>query len=236
MRLSDQLVELRQHLRAHAQILQVEPAGFLVEQAQHRAFAVAGGQGGDPHIDGLAADAQRDAAVLRQAFLGDVELCHDLDARDQRGMDRLLRLHHVAQTAVDAKAHHRVLFERFDMDIRCSFAQCLGQQRIDHADHRRIIGRFEQVFDRRHVQHQLVQVEIGFVFIDHLRRVAAGSGIGFCDRRFEFGSRHSFQPDPSETAADFGDCAGCRRIRYPDLDRIIGGAVALRQQRVVAGV
>ena len=190
VRLRDQLVELRQHFRAHAQILQVEPAGFLVEQAQHRAFAVPGGQRGDPHIDRLAADAQRDAAILRQAFLGDVELRHDLDARDQRGMDRLLRPHHVAQAAVDAEAHHRDLLERFDMDIRCAFAQCLRQQRIDHADHRRVIGGFQQVFDRRHVQHQLVQVEIGFVFIDDLCRIAAGTGIGFRDRCFELGARH----------------------------------------------
>ena len=118
-----------QRVRAHAEPLQLQPPGLLVEQAQHHALAVAGGQGGDAHVHRPAAEAQRDAAVLRQAFFGDVELRHDLDARHHRGVQRALRLDHVAQHAVDAEAHHRARFEGFDVDVRGAVAQRLGEQR-----------------------------------------------------------------------------------------------------------
>ena len=97
--------KLRQHVAAHAQAFERELRLGLVEQAQHRALAVRRRQRRDAHVDRAAADAQRDAAVLRQALLGDVELGHDLQARDQRRVQRAVRLHHLAQRAVDAKAH-----------------------------------------------------------------------------------------------------------------------------------
>jgi hypothetical protein len=115
-------------------------------------------------------------------FLGDVELRHDLDTRNQRCVDAFFRSHDIAQHAIDAKAHHRYLFERFDVDIGCAFAQRLCQQRVDHADHRRVVGRFQQVFDRRHIEHQLGKVEIRFVLVDHLRGAVAGAGIGSDNR------------------------------------------------------
>jgi hypothetical protein len=46
---------------------------------------VRGRHGGNAQVELLALHAQHDAAVLRQAALGDVELGHDLDARDHRG-------------------------------------------------------------------------------------------------------------------------------------------------------
>ena len=81
----------------------------------------------------------------------------------------------------------------------------LGQQRVDHADDRRVVGGFQQVLDRRHFLHQFCQVEIGFVLVDDLGRIAARSSIGFGDRSFKLNSGHRFQPDASETAAHFGD-------------------------------
>ena len=235
VRLQDQLVKLLQHVCVHAQMLHVELIDILVEQAQYRAFAMSGGQRGNPHIDSLAAHPQRDAAILRQAFFGNVQLRHNLDARNQRGMNCLLRTHYIAQTTVNAKAHHRNLLERFDMNIRCAFAQCLGQQRIDRAYHRRVIRRFQQVFYRRHIQHQLGQIEIGLIFINHLGRIAAGAGIGFGDGRFERRVRHGFQPDAPETTAHFRDRTGGGRIRDQNFDRIICTTGALRQQREVTG-
>ena len=53
---------------------EIELAGLFVEQAQHDALAVAGRNRRHAHVDRTAGDAQADAAVLRQAFLGDVEL------------------------------------------------------------------------------------------------------------------------------------------------------------------
>ena len=60
--------------RVHAERVEVEPPGLLVEQTQHHALAVPGRNGRDAHVDRAAGDAQADAPVLRQALLGDVEL------------------------------------------------------------------------------------------------------------------------------------------------------------------
>ncbi|MNU57728.1 hypothetical protein D3C71_468530 [compost metagenome] len=162
MRLPDQAVELPEHARAHAQPLQLQAAGFLVQQAQHRALAMAGRQGGHPHVDRPPAHAQRDAAVLRQALFGDVQVRHDLDARDQRGMQGLARRHHIAQGAVHAVAHHGVGFERFDVDIAGAVARGLREQRIDHADDGRVVLRLQQVRHLGHVLQQAVQVDLVF--------------------------------------------------------------------------
>jgi hypothetical protein len=58
-----------------------------------------------------------DAAVLRQALLGDVELGHDLQARDQRRVQRAVGLHHLAQRAVDAEAHRAAALVGLDVDV-----------------------------------------------------------------------------------------------------------------------
>ncbi len=54
------------------------------------------GNRGHAHIDRAAGDLQADAAVLRQALLGDVEFRHDLDARDDQWRDGSPRLEHFA--------------------------------------------------------------------------------------------------------------------------------------------
>ncbi len=71
--------------------------GLFVEQTQHHSFAIAGGQGGDAHVHRTVADLEGDAAILRHALLGDIELCHDLDAGDQIGGDIARRMQHFAQ-------------------------------------------------------------------------------------------------------------------------------------------
>jgi hypothetical protein len=63
-----------------AEGVEVEADALLVEQAHDHALAEHGRHGGDAQIQLLALDAQRDAPVLRQPALGDVELGHDLDA------------------------------------------------------------------------------------------------------------------------------------------------------------
>ena len=56
------------------QALKLQPSGLLVQDTQHHALAVPGGDRGDAHVDRAAGDAQADATVLRQALLGDVQL------------------------------------------------------------------------------------------------------------------------------------------------------------------
>ena len=133
---------------------------------------------------------------------------------------RLARTHDVAQRAVDAEAHHRGLLERLDVDVGGAFAQRLRQQRVDHADHRRVVGRLEQVFDGRHVLQQLGQVEVGVEFVGHLRGVAAGAGVGAGDRRLQFGALHRAQRDAAEAARHFGDRGRRGGARDPHFDRL----------------
>ena len=132
---------LVQHVAAHAEAFERELRFGLVEQTQHRALAVRRGQRRDAHVDGAAADAQRDAAVLRQPALGDVELGHDLQARDQRRVQRAVRLHHLAQRAVDAKAHRARALVGLDVDVAGAVLRRLGQQGVEHADDRRVVAR-----------------------------------------------------------------------------------------------
>ena len=84
MRLLDQLIQLRECARCHAEAVQRQTPRLLVEQSKHHALAVAGRQSRDAHIDRMPGNAQHDATVLRQSLLGDIELRHHFDARHHR--------------------------------------------------------------------------------------------------------------------------------------------------------
>src|SRR5690606_13918389 len=73
--------EIAQALFAEAHFGHVQVQVALVQYAHHHLFAVDGGKHAHAQIDFLEAEVQLDAAVLRQAALGDVQVRHDLDAR-----------------------------------------------------------------------------------------------------------------------------------------------------------
>ena len=148
VRLVDQLIDELLGLRIHAERGQVEPAGLLVQDTQHHALAVAGRDGRDAHVHRAAGDPQADAAVLRQALLGDVELRHDLDARDHQRRHGALGLQHFAQHAIDAEAHDQAVLERLDVDVRGVFLDRLREHGVDQADDRRVVVAVEQVAAR----------------------------------------------------------------------------------------
>jgi hypothetical protein len=66
----------------HAERSRFEVHHGAVEDAEHDAFAELGGKRRDAEIDLASGDDLLDAAILREAALGDVEIGHDLDARD----------------------------------------------------------------------------------------------------------------------------------------------------------
>ena len=81
VRQAGEVLHARQHVVVEAEAAQVvEIAGGAIEQAHDDAFAVERGQRGDAEIDFAAEDLDLDAAVLRQAALGDVQLGHQLQA------------------------------------------------------------------------------------------------------------------------------------------------------------
>ncbi len=86
-------------------------------------------------------DLELDAPVLRHAALGDVELRHDLEARDERRLELHRRLHHFLQRAVDAVAHADLVLEALEVDVRCALLHGVGQDGVDQLHDRRIVDR-----------------------------------------------------------------------------------------------
>ena len=91
---------------------------LLVEHAEHGVFAVDGGHDGDAEVDEAALVAHAEAAVLRDAALGDVELAHDLDARND-GLVVLARdgRHGLLEHAVDAVLDEQRVVVGLDVDV-----------------------------------------------------------------------------------------------------------------------
>ena len=125
----------------------VEIAGGAVEQAHDDAFAVERRERGDAEVDFAADGLDFDAAVLRQAAFGDVELRHQLDAGDDGGLHFARRRFLRVQDAVDAVADAELLFERLDVDVAGALLDGLGDHGVDEPDDGRLAGHVAQVFE-----------------------------------------------------------------------------------------
>ena len=85
-------------------------------------------------------EADLDAAVLRQALLGDVELRHDLDARRDRVAELHRRAHDVVENAVDAVADAQLLLVRLDVDVARALLNRRHQHDVDQPHDRRLFA------------------------------------------------------------------------------------------------
>ncbi len=111
-----------------------------VENPQHDLFAIERGAGVDTKVDGASfGDLQLDAAILRNAALGDVHPRHDLDARDDSRREIARRLRHFVENAVHAEADAKHLFVDLEMDVRCAAADRVQQRAVDEAHDRRVV-------------------------------------------------------------------------------------------------
>ena len=176
MGLVDQVVDPRQRPIIHAKGRQLELAAFLVEQTQHGTLAETGGQSGDTHVDLAARQAQRNAPVLRQALLGNVEIRHDLDAREHRRMQPAMRFRHRLQGAIEAEPDRRARLVGLDVNVRCALPQRLREQHVDHADDRCVVLRIEQILDPGHFLHQPGKVHV----LLQIARDVGGGPVGLC--------------------------------------------------------
>ena len=232
MRLRDQLLEAAERLALHAHGLQTELAATLVKQAQHRTLAVRAGQCADPHVDRTGADAQADPSVLRQALLRNIELGHYLQPRYQRRVQRTVGLHHFAQRPVDPEAHAAVAFVGFDVDIAGTVPRGLGQQRVEQANDRRIIGGLQQVLDRRQLLHHAPEVGVGFNLTGYPRGARLPLRVGGADALHQLFGGHRLHGMHRVLAQHLAHRAarggGVQHQRLP-------GAVVLQQQLVLPG-
>ena len=135
----------------HPELVEVDVGAVLVEHAQDGRLAADEGQRGDADVDPAAVDVQGDASVLGHAALGDVQVGHDLDARDHAGHEAPRDARVLAQDAVDAVAHGEVAGDGLEVDVGGALLDALADQRVHELDDRRVGGRLAQVDDLRPV-------------------------------------------------------------------------------------
>ncbi len=115
---------------------------FLVEDSDDRVLAMHARHDRDAEVDRLARHPELEAAVLRHPLLGDVELRHDLDARDDRAVKALVdRPHRRLQDAVNPVFHVDGIFLRLDMDVARASLDRAVEGRVDEPDDRARVGR-----------------------------------------------------------------------------------------------
>ena len=133
----DDLEDVIVDVIGHAERFEVEIHGRAIEHAQHDAFAKLRRQRRDAQVDRAAGDVLLDAAVLRQAALGDVHVRHHFHARNDRQREMARRRRHFVKRAVDAITNFEFVFERLEMDVARAVLDRLEQDQIDEANDRR---------------------------------------------------------------------------------------------------
>src|SRR5215475_1441982 len=163
VRLPNEAAELGQQIRIESDDLQFQVFErfvdlLLVEDADHRVFAVDRGHDRDAEVDAAALDTHAETPVLRDAALGDVKFRHDLDARDDRLM--IANVYWVARLvkrAVYAVAHDHVGVARLEVNVGGAFFERRENDGVDQFD------------DRRHlVAREPVQIEDLFTLLGFL--------------------------------------------------------------------
>ena len=99
------------------------------------------GNHGNADVHFRLVDADLDAAVLRQALFGDVQVAQNLDAREDGRLELLqLRRHgDVLQNAVNAVTNLEFLLERFQVNVRRAQFNGIAQDLIDEPDDRGVL-------------------------------------------------------------------------------------------------
>ena len=85
--------------------------------------------------------------------------------------------HDVAQHAVDAKAHDRARLVGLDVDVGRALAQRLRQQRVDHADDRRVVAASSRSSTARQVLHQPREIDLAREIVRRAARRSAAAAL-----------------------------------------------------------
>jgi hypothetical protein len=141
-------LEVVEGLRVEAELRHVELEVRLVEEAHDDLLAPERGQHGDAEVHLLAlAHLELDAAVLRQAALGDVERAHDLERARDRVLQLERRAHLLDEHAVDAVADAELLLVGLDVDVARALLDGVEQDRVAEADDGRVLRGLLEVAD-----------------------------------------------------------------------------------------
>jgi hypothetical protein len=190
---------------------------------------VHGGNGRHAQVDLLALDAQLDPAVLREPPLGDVEVRHDLHARDDGGRQAPRRGLDLVQDAVDAEAHDEAVLEGLDVDVGGPRLQRVRDEQVHQPHHGRLGGEVLQVLD---VAQVLLLVPRGDVVDDLAHRGLAGA-VEALEPRFQLrGHGEARQHAVAARHLDRADGERVRRVGHRHHEALVG--LAQRQRLRVA--
>src|SRR5215469_77194 len=123
---------------------------LLVEHAEHRVLAVNGWHDRNAEVDGASVVLDAEAAVLRHAALGNVELAHDLDTGNHRRMVLFPDgRHSLCEHAVNTELDHDGVVAGLNVNVGSAPLQGGENRRIDEADDRAGVARRRQFVDRQ---------------------------------------------------------------------------------------
>ena len=172
----------------------------------------------------MLSDADLDAAVLRHALLGDVELGHDLETRGDGALHLERRRHHLVEHAVDAVAHAELLLERLDVDIARPLVHRVRDERVDELDDRRVLAHAPR--RARIVVHLLDDLEVLLhVLHDFGERVGGfvEAVDGALDRRLGRDDGTHLEPRDELDVVDREDVVGIRHRHGEDAPLALDG-------------
>src|SRR4051812_27929244 len=137
-RAADHRLHLRAHVVREAELRQRRRLLRLVEQTHHDLFALDRRQRRHADVEHPAGGGgvERDAAVLRLAALGDVELREHLQARRDAGRHPPRDALHLVQHAVDAQPHGQRILLGLEVDVAGPVLGGLEDDRVDQPDER----------------------------------------------------------------------------------------------------
>src|SRR5690606_35532331 len=121
------------------QVLEIQGCGGVVEHAHHNLFAPHRGQRRHAQVNLAALMRDRETAVLRLAALGDVDVGHDLDARDHAVLDGLARTLHLMEHTVNAVPDAEVLLCRLNVNIGCTVLNGLRADEVHKSHNGRVV-------------------------------------------------------------------------------------------------
>ena len=170
----DQPLIHRQQFRRQADLLKLEQGARLVQQAQHQALAERRRHHRDANVDLAVAYPDGNSAVLRQPGFGNVQVGHDLEARDDARLQRLGRRQHLMQHAVDTVSHLERPFERLDVDVAGAVAHRLRQDQVDELDDGRLGLVIQDILRPFEVVCQAAQRLVVQILNDLVGRLRAG--------------------------------------------------------------
>jgi len=139
-RAQEDLRQLRLHVVGQAEIRERRDLLRLVDETHDDRLALDRRQDRDADVHHAPGSLriQCDAAVLRLAALGDVELRQNLEARRHPRRETLRDALHLVQHAVDAQPDDERVVLRLPVDVRGAVLGGLEDHRVDEADERRV--------------------------------------------------------------------------------------------------